>query len=131
MCHANCSAAQILIEILFITFCTCQIFKILYGAKMQHQLLFSLCFHTSFFFAVSAGLQKRISGLFNNTIHGDLKRILQHTQRLRPTVTRHERNVGGIWKRNITPVIAGKLCAIVLLVRVMESIFRPLGVACT
>lgn len=125
MCHANCSATQILIEILFITFCTCQIFKIL------HFCLVCAFIFRFLFVAVSAGLQKRISGLFNITIHGDLKRILQHTQRLRPTVTRHERNVGGIWKRNITPVIAGKLCAIVLLVRVMESIFRPLGVACT
>lgn len=78
---------------------------------------------------MSAGIQSGILGLFNITINGDFKFILQHTQRLRPTATRHERNVGGIWKRNITPVITGKLCAIVASVRVMESIFRPSAVA--
>lgn len=85
--------------------------------------------HYSNFFSVSARVQKCIFGLFDITIDGYLEYILQHSQRLRPTATRHQWNVGGIWKRNITAVITGKLYTFVPLVRVMESIFRALEVA--
>lgn len=97
------------------------LFSLILGSKKMHQI--------PAFLSVSAGLQSRVLGLFNIAINGDPEFVLQHPQRLRPAASRHEWNAGGIWKRNITPVIAGKLCAFVPLARVMESIFRPLEVA--